>query len=263
MNQTKKNGDAIRLNKFLAHAGYGSRREVETLIAEGRVTINGETVTELGSVVRPGDRVTVDGEAVRAEKPVYWILNKPAGVLCTNYDPDGRPRVIDLVPQIPQRVYTVGRLDEASTGLVLLTNDGDLAYRLMHPRFGVRKTYLVQVAGYPTAQDLRQLTAGVWIADGKVRAKKVKRVKQQGRSTWLRIVLAEGKNREIRRMLAKLGHKVLTLKRIAIGPIKLGGLRPGQARRLRPEEVQALQHVLDPSRRVPKDNPRPSKPERH
>src|SRR6516164_3631839 len=136
-----------RLQKLLAHAGVGSRRQCEELISAGRVTVDGHAVRELGTKVRPDQRICVDGQAVRAERPVYWLVNKPKGYLCTNRDPARRPLVVDLIPQVSQRVYTVGRLDEASEGLLLLTNDGDLAYRLMHPRFGVEKTYLVQVAG--------------------------------------------------------------------------------------------------------------------
>jgi 23S rRNA pseudouridine2605 synthase len=150
---------------------------------------------------------------------------------------------IDLVPQVSQRVYTVGRLDEASEGLLLMTNDGDLAYRLMHPRFGVDKTYLVQVAGHPSSEDLQRLLKGVWLSEGHVKARQAHRVKNQGESTWLRIVLNEGKNREIRRMLAKLGHKVLRLKRIAIGGVQLGNLKAGKARRLRMTELASLRRA--------------------
>jgi 23S rRNA pseudouridine2605 synthase len=233
-----------RLNKLLAHAGLGSRRKVESLINAGRVSIDGRAVRELGTKVEPGkQRVAVDGQPIRLEKPVYWLLNKPRGYLCTNYDPAHRPRAIELVPQIAQRVYTVGRLDEASEGLLLLTNDGDLANRLMHPRFGVEKTYQAQVVGNPTAEDLRQLLKGVWLSEGHVQAKRVKREKKQGNSIWLRIVLDEGKNREIRRMLARLGHKVLRLRRIAIGPVELGALPTGKARRLSGPELAALRNA--------------------
>ncbi len=232
-----------RLNKFLAHAGFGSRRHVEDLIRSGRVSIDSEPVHDLAVKVQPGQKISVDGVPVRPEKLAYWIVNKPRGVLCTNHDPAGRRRVIDLVPQISQRVYTVGRLDEASEGLILLTNDGDLAHRLMHPRFGVDKTYLVQVAGRPSPANLNQLLEGIWISEGRVRAKKVKRLKSQGDSTWLRITLNEGKNREIRRMLAKLKHKVLALKRVAFGPVAIGTLPSGKARRLRLDEVEALREA--------------------
>src|SRR6266436_1138697 len=174
-----------RLNKYLAHAGGGSRRHCEGLILAGRVSINGRAVRELATRVGPEQVVKVDGAIVHAEKYVYWRVNKPRGYLCTNHDPSRRPLAIDLVPQINQRVYTVGRLDEASEGLLLMTNDGDLAHRLMHPRFGVEKTYLVQVAGHPSAEDLHGLLKGVWLSDGHVKAQQVQRVKNQGESTWL------------------------------------------------------------------------------
>jgi 23S rRNA pseudouridine2605 synthase len=240
-----------RLNKLLAHAGLGSRRHCETLIRSGRVAVDGQIIRELGTKVdAQKHRVTVDGEPVRIERPVYWLVNKPRGYLCTNRDPAGRPLAIDLVPQVSQRVYTVGRLDEDSEGLLLLTNDGDLANRLMHPRFGVEKTYQVQVAGVPTPEDLQQLLKGVWLHEGHVRAKQVKRDKKQGDSTWLRIVLDEGKNREIRRMLARLGHKVLRLRRIALGPMRLGTLPAGKAHRLTKPEIEALRRVAQRRERV-------------
>jgi 23S rRNA pseudouridine2605 synthase len=229
-----------RLQKILAHAGVGSRRHCEELILQGRVTVAGQVVRELGTRVDPEQKIAVDGEPVRAEKLVYWLVNKPPGCLCTNHDPAGRPRAVDLVPQVPQRVYTVGRLDEDSEGLLLLTNDGDLAFRLMHPRFGVEKTYLVLVAGNPGRDDISKLLCGVWLSDGHVKARRVKRLRTQGLSTWLQIVLSEGKNREIRRMLSRLGHKVMRLKRTAIGPVQLGNLETGKARRLSEEELTAL-----------------------
>jgi 23S rRNA pseudouridine2605 synthase len=204
-------------------------------------------VRELATRVEPGQKVAVDGVPVKAEKPTYWLVHKPRGYLSTNRDPAGRPRAVDLVPHVSQRVYTVGRLDEESEGLLLLTNDGDLAHRLMHPRFGIDKTYLVQVAGSPTRDDLRQLLSGVWLAEGHVRARQVRRLKRQGISTWLRIVLNEGKNREIRRMLAKLGHKVLRLRRIAIGPVELGHLAPGKSRPLALAELKSLRRLAAPA----------------
>jgi 23S rRNA pseudouridine2605 synthase len=236
-----------RLNKVLAHAGVGSRRHCEELITAGRVTVDGRTVRELGTRVDPAaQRVSVDGEPIHAERHVYWLVNKPRGYISSSHDPAGRPLVLDLVPKVSQRVYTVGRLDEASEGLVLLTNDGALAHRLLHPRFGVEKTYVVQVAGAPAPADLRQLLQGVWLSDGHVRAKKIKRLKSQGGSTWLRIVLSEGRNREIRRMLARQGHKVLRLRRVALGPVPLATLPLGKARRLTSQEVAALREASEP-----------------
>jgi 23S rRNA pseudouridine2605 synthase len=234
-----------RLNKYLAHSGVGSRRFCDTLIAAGRVKVDGRQVTDLGLKIDPSaHQVSVDDHPVRAEKPVYWVVNKPVGYLCTNSDPGGRPRAVDLLPHVEQRVYTVGRLDEASEGLLLLTNDGDLAMPLMHPRYGVPKTYLVLVAGKPGPDDLQKLLDGVWLSDGRVKARSVKRVKPQGNSTWLRVVLTEGKNREIRRMLAKLGHKVMRLRRVAIGPVTLDKLPKGKARRVNETELAGLRKFV-------------------
>jgi 23S rRNA pseudouridine2605 synthase len=256
-----------RLNKLLAHAGVGSRRQCDALIRAGRVAIDGRPVHDLGTKVElETQHVSVDGHAVKIERLVYWLVNKPRGVVCTNFDPAGRVRAIDLVPHVEQRVYTVGRLDEMSEGLLLLTNDGDLAFQLMHPRFGVEKTYLVQVQGQPSKGDLDKILQGVWLAEGKVRARRVRRLKRQGESTWLRVVLAEGKNREIRRMLARLGHKVLTLKREAIGPVQLDRLPKGKARRLSGTELEELRQSVQRRKRQAADEtngePRPPRPAR-
>lgn len=234
-----------RLNKLLAHAGVGSRRHCDGLIAAGRVWIDGTRVTELGLRVDPTRHdIYVDEQKVKLEKPVYWLLHKPRGVLCTNHDPAGRTRAVDLLPHVEQRVYTVGRLDEASEGLLLMTNDGALAHRLMHPRFNIEKTYLVEVAGAPTPADQKQLLEGVYLAEGRVKARRVKLLKRQTGTSTMRIVLAEGKNREIRRMLAKLGHKVLRLKRVAIGPLKLD-LTAGKSRKLTLAEITAIQELAN------------------
>ena len=241
-----------RLNKFLAHAGVGSRRHCDELIVAGRVKINGQVVRDLGVKVDSSlQKVAVDDQPVRIEKPVYWVVHKPPGYLCTNHDPAKRPLASDLIPHVEQRVYTVGRLDEASEGMLLMTNDGELANALMHPRFGVEKTYLALVAGKPTPQDLQQLVEGVWIAEGKVKAVSAKRVRSQGESTWIRVILAEGKNREIRRMLAKLDHKVLKLRRVAIGTVQLDKLPKGKSRKLSAAELVELQrHVEHVKERV-------------
>ena len=233
-----------RLQKVLAHAGLGSRRGCEQLILQGRVTINGEVIRQLGTRVDPAKaRITVDGETIRLESMVYYAVNKPKGYVSTNSDPSGRPRVVDLLPEIPERVYTVGRLDEASTGLLILTNDGELANQLAHPRYGVEKLYRALVAGLPTPEMMAKLTEGVWLSDGKVRAKRARIVSRQGQATMLELVLAEGKKREIRRMLSKLGHKVMSLNRIAVGPISLKGLSVGECRSLSRHEVELLRKV--------------------
>ena len=244
---TARPGDSAgpeRLQKILAHAGVGSRRACEELILQGRVTAGGQVIRELGTKVDPARTpVAVDGQKVQIERPVYFAVYKPKGYVSTNNDPSGRPRVLDLLPEIPQRVYTVGRLDEMSVGLMLLTNDGELANKLAHPRFGVEKLYRVVVAGSPTREILNQLVEGIWLAEGKVRAKSVRAIGKRGESTILELVLAEGKNREVRRMLAKLGHKVMTLARVAVGPITVKGLTAGQFRPLTSREVDLLRRV--------------------
>ena len=237
---------AMRLNRYLALAGLGSRRQVEDLIRAGRVSVDGEIVRDLSVRVEPGQTVALDGESVRPQRYVYWVVNKPPGYLSTTYDPDNRPKVVDLLLHVPERIFMVGRLDEESEGLMLLTNDGELAYRLTHPKFGIEKTYIAQVAGLPSQDILHQLVKGVWTSDGKMRVKRVRRLGVRGKSTFLEITLAEGKNREIRRMLARLGHKVMHLKRIAIGPLKLGRLKKGRCRPLTRKELDALRRLAFP-----------------
>jgi 23S rRNA pseudouridine2605 synthase len=222
----------------------GSRRECEEYILQGRVTVDGKVVRELGSRVDPEhSTIAVDGERIRLEKLVYYAVNKPKGYVSTNNDPAGRPRVIDLLPEVPERVYAVGRLDEETTGLMILTNDGELANRLAHPRYEVEKTYRALVAGTPDREVLNKLTEGIWLSDGKARAKRVRIAGTQGEATSLELVLSEGKKREIRRMLAKLGHKVMSLTRIAIGPVILKGLAVGEHRPLTRTEIDLLHQV--------------------
>ncbi len=232
-----------RLQRVLAQAGLGSRRACEELITAGRVTVDGQVASTLGTKVDPERQsIQVDGELVRMRRHVYYMLNKPAGVLSTNRDEAGRPRTIDLVPS-DTRVYSVGRLDKSSEGLILLTNDGDLAQRLTHPRHGVTKTYLVRVVGQPTREQLNQLQSGVRLAEGIARVATVRVKKSQKNFSDLEMVLDEGRNREIRRVLAAIGHKVLTLRRIAIGPLRMGDLPSGASRRLEKAEIQALQRA--------------------
>ncbi len=233
-----------RLQKVLAQAGIGSRRGCEELILQGRVTVDGRLVRELGTRVDPSvQKVAVDGQKIHAERLVYFAVHKPKGYVSTNHDPAGRPRVIDLLPEVPERTYTVGRLDEQSTGLMILTNDGALANRLAHPRFGIEKLYRVVVAGSPSREVLNQVVEGVWLAEGKVRARRVRVVGTRGESTILELTLAEGKNREVRRMFAAQGHKVMSLTRIAVGPIVLKGLAVGAYRPLSAAEVGLLRKV--------------------
>jgi 23S rRNA pseudouridine2605 synthase len=237
---------ADRLQKVLAAAGIGSRRECEAMIEQGRVSVDGVVVRRLGVRVNPDrQRIVVDGEPVRSTKLVYYLLNKPRGFLTTNYDPSGRPRALDLMGALPQRLFSVGRLDRESEGLLLWTNDGELTHRLTHPSFGVPKTYVVQVAGRPRPEDYVQLRKGIHLSEGRVAVDSVRKVGSRGRSTLLEIVLSEGRNREIRRMLARLGHKVIRLTRHAIGPITDRGLKPGQFRSLRPDEVNLLRALVE------------------
>lgn len=230
-----------RLQKVLAAAGFGSRRKCEELILAGRVMVDGKVVTELGTKVDPEkNEILVDGLPIKIPERVYYAVYKPEGVVCTHRDPSRRTRVIDLVPESDVRLFFVGRLDLHSEGLILVTNDGELAQRLSHPRYGVPKVYRVLVAGVPEKKVLQKLVKGVHFADFVARAKRVKMLKKYKQSAVLEIVLCEGHNREIRRMLARFGHKVYKLKRIAIGPLTLGKLKPGQYRVLTPAEVAAL-----------------------
>lgn len=243
---------AERLQKVLASAGLGSRRHCEEYILAGRVTVDGEVVTQLGvKVDLQRQQVAVDGERLRPHKKVYYLVNKPPGYLSTTADPAGRPRAIDLVPPSEARLFTVGRLDETTEGLLLVTNDGELAHRLAHPRFQVQRVYRALVAGVPTQESLNELQRGIHFAEGKFRVRAVRIVKSQGRSAVLELVLTEGQNREVRRLLARVGHKVMALKRIAFGPLKLADLEPGAYRPLRLDEVRELHDFTSGQRRPP------------
>lgn len=230
----------MRLQKFLAAAGVGSRRDCEVLIVEGRIEVDNQVVTELGTRIDPETQVvTFDGQRVRSERLQYFMLNKPPGVVSTAQDPSGRTRVVDLISS-HQRVYNVGRLDKSSEGLILVTNDGTLAQYLTHPSFGVEKVYQVLVRGVPKFEDLETLKHGVHLMEGVAKVKDVDIRRRHKDSTELTMVLDEGKNREIRRMLAKIGHKVVRLVRVGIGPLALGDLPQGAHRRLTHEEITEL-----------------------
>ncbi len=253
--QTRVNFDqeGERLQKVLAAAGVASRREAEQLILEGRVEVDGQTVTELGTRVdRQRQHVQVDGEALAKPKLVYFAVNKPEGVVCTANDPAGRTLVTDLLPPEVGRVFNVGRLDIASEGLILVTNDGALANQLTHPRHGVEKTYEVQVAGHLDVEVLGQLRKGVHLAEGFVRVVHVRVKSRRRNGTILEMVLDEGRNREIRRLLAKVGHRVQRLTRIAVGPIRLGEMPKGASRRLTPNEVRKLHEYVREAEKKPR-----------
>ena len=229
-----------RLQKVLARAGLGSRRVCEDLIASGRVRVNGERA-ELGRRVDPeSDVVEVDGIAVSVRPGlVYYLLNKPGGVVTTASDPQGRPTVVGLVPTDP-RVFPVGRLDTDTEGLLLLTNDGDLAHRLTHPSFGVEKEYVAEVEGRPPAGAVRRLRHGVELEDGVTSPARVVLTPPN----VLRITIHEGRNRQVRRMCEAVGHPVRRLVRVRIGPLTDRRLRPGAWRELRTEEVRALERAV-------------------
>ena len=229
-----------RLHKFLASTGAGSRRECETFIAQGRVSVNGRTVSRMGVKVDPErDTVLLDGERVRSESRVYYLLNKPAGFICTNSDERGRPRAVDLIHD-EKRIYTVGRLDADSTGLVLLTNDGGIANIVCHPRYRIEKRYQVHVRGNVNREQVAKVEAGVWLAEGRSSPATVKPIGRNPKrgETILEMTLFEGRNREIRRVFAKVGLTVRRLQRTSIGPLALGDLKAGAYRKLGASELR-------------------------
>src|SRR5437773_3490050 len=245
-----------RIQKILANAGVASRRNVEEMILQGRVAVNGRIMTNLPILIDPTkDKVTVDDEPVKlagksAERRVYLLMNKPKGVFSTNVAQGEQTRAIDLLPpDFRQRVYPVGRLDAESKGLLLLTNDGELTNQLTHPRYGVAKTYRAMIDGFVPPGVIEEMQRGVWLADrksgkgfrtGRSRIKVVKRLRDK---SILEITIREGRNRQVRRMLAKLGHKVRDLTRVRMGPLTLHGLQPGDVRSLTAREVKELRSL--------------------
>jgi 23S rRNA pseudouridine2605 synthase len=226
----------VRLARYLAHAGVASRRAAERLIADGRVRVGGEVVTDPARSVDGSIGVEVDGEPVAPEPREVWLVNKPAGVVSTASDTHGRPIVTELVDSA-RRLYPVGRLDADTTGLILLTNDGDLANRLTHPRYGLPRVYRARVEGGPVPEAaLRALREGVELEDGRTSPARARQVEPG----LLEIALAEGRKRQVRRMCEAVGHPVLELERVAFGPLRVGGTATGEARRLTPAEVERL-----------------------
>ena len=234
----------VRLNKLLAAHGVASRRQADLLIAAGKVSVDGEPATELGLRVDPErQRVEIDGVVLkpRGARRRYYLLNKPSGVVCTNEARETRPRAVDLITDPRKgRIYTVGRLDEDSLGLILLTNDGEFANRIMHPRYGVQKTYLVKVRGEIDDGALQRVREGVQLSEGRTAGARIL-VERRGREhSLLTVTIQEGMNREIRRSFAKVGYKVLELRRTRIGPITDRRLKTGRWRELEPAEIEAL-----------------------
>lgn len=234
-----------RLQKILSTAGVSSRRAAERMIAEGRISVNGVVITQPGTKADPRkDDIRVDGRLVSMEADrVYIMLNKPQGYVTTLSDPQGRPIVTDLVNGVMERVYPVGRLDYDSEGLLLLTNDGDFAQRLQHPRYGVPKRYRVKVEGMLQKSDLKALQDGVDLEDGRFAPADVCLEKTNRGSTWLAMTITDGRNRVIRRAFDTLGHSVVRLVRIAVGDLSLGSLAEGAWRALTPRELERLQRL--------------------
>lgn len=236
----------IRLNKFLALAGVASRREADRWILQGRISVNDKTVDELGfKIDEAKDVVRVDGRKVQVKpKPVYVLLNKPAGYLVTLKDPFRRPTVRTLLPASLGRVFPVGRLDLETEGLLVLTNDGELAFRLSHPRFGAKKVYLAKVKGEPGKEALHRLERGVYLEGERTAPARAVLLAPGQKSSWLRLELQEGRKREVREMCRAVGHPVLELRRVEFAGLGLGSLKPGQWRHLNVQEVRRLKSLV-------------------
>ncbi len=235
----------MRLQKYMADCGVASRRKAEEMILEGRVAVNGAVVTEMGTQVEEGDTVLVDGAVIRPETEKKYVLyHKPAGEVTTVHDPEGRPCVLDHFRDFPVRLYPVGRLDYDSEGLLLLTNDGALTERLLHPSHQVDKTYLARVSGAVSMDTVRHLRAGVMLDDHKTAPAKVRVIKQEAFATVALVTIHEGRNRQVRRMFEDAGHQVLQLRRVRFGPLDLGSLPRGEWRELTGEEIRKLMAYL-------------------
>jgi len=234
----------IRLNKYLASCGVASRRKADELIDSGSVKVNGKVVYELGIRINPlSDMVTVKGKRTwNKDKKIYLMFHKPKNTLTSMKDPEGRPTVSDYFKKLPVRVFPVGRLDWKTEGLLLLTNDGDFAQKVNHPRHKIPKSYLAKVSGKPTKEQLQRLVTGVSIPGGRVKALEAKKVfgKGKGQYDWIRIVITEGKNRQVRKMFEKIGFDVKKLQRIAIGKLRLGNLKRGDHVVLTPQDLRKI-----------------------
>ena len=229
-----------RLQKILAAAGIDSRRKCEELILDGSVRVNKIVVDTLPAFADAEiDLITVNGRKIRLENKVYFLLHKPKGVICTNSDPLGRTKAIDII-NIPQRIFCVGRLDVDSAGAIILTNDSELTNKLTHPRYELAKTYEVKIKGLIEAKSVEKLKKGIWLSDGKTQRSSVKILKRGAKESIIELKIRQGMNRQVRRMLAKIYLPVKSLKRIAIGKINLKGIGPGNYRKLKPNEIEYL-----------------------
>ncbi|MGM0445572.1 MAG: pseudouridine synthase [Bacillota bacterium] len=234
-----------RLQKVMAHAGVASRRKSEEIIAAGRVKVNGKTVTEMGTKVDPqNDIIEVDGKEISKEKKVYYKLYKPTDFVTTVDDPQGRETVLDLIDDIKQRVYPVGRLDMDSSGLLILTNDGDLTYKITHPSHELKKEYEVVINGKLNSINLNKFRQGIKLQEGKTSPARIYKINEDSKNTTYKVTIHEGMNRQIRRMFNKLGYNVVSLKRVRIGNITLGSLRPAEYKPIGKEDLQDLLRLL-------------------
>jgi len=234
-----------RLQKIIAQAGMASRRKAEQMIQDGRVKVNGQVVKELGTKVSAKDRIEVDGIPVERENLVYFLFNKPTGVISSVKDDKGRKVVTDFFPHVEERIFPVGRLDYDTSGALILTNDGDFANKLMHPRYKIEKEYIAKIDGIPDKKILRKLSSGVQLEDGKTAPAQAVLVSsdKKNHTSVISLTIHEGRNRQVRRMFEALGFKVLRLKRVRYGFLDINGLAKGKARELKPHEVKKLREL--------------------
>ena len=239
----------MRLEKFLSQSGIASRRNAKKYISAGRVTVNGERVLIPGTHIAPQqDEIAFDGEPIRGKpKPIYLMLNKPAGYVTTVRDERGRPTVMELVSDISERIYPVGRLDVDTEGLLLMTNDGDFAHRILHPSHEIQKTYIAWVEGKPNRQEIQRLREGIEIEEGVITSAKINQIGKTEGQTQFKVVIHEGKKRQIRRMFHAIGHDVLHLKRVGIGSLSLDRLAIGKYRPVTPAEIESLDREVNGS----------------
>ncbi|HNP61283.1 MAG TPA: pseudouridine synthase, partial [Nitrospirales bacterium] len=236
----------VRLQKIIARSGFASRRKAEELIQHGLVTVNGETVMTLGTKVDPAiDHIKVEGRHLKSRPPdMFLMLNKPLGYISTLHDPAGRPTIKALVPKPSIRLFPVGRLDYDSEGLLLLTNNGDIAQACLHPAHHVHKTYLVKIKGILEEPEIQKLRHGLMLEDGPTAPAKVKKAGKAAANSWVEITIHEGRKHQVKRMFEQIGHPVIRLKRVQFGPLNLGTLPPGQTRYLTDKEANDLRHLL-------------------
>ncbi len=236
-----------RLQKVIANSGYCSRRHAETLMEKGKVQVNGVTITTLGTKVGKKDTIVVEGQPITTVEPVYYVLYKPEGCVSTTDDEKGRKTVLDLVP-INERIYPVGRLDYDTSGVLLLTNDGEFNHKMTHPKSGIEKEYVAHVEGFVRKETSRKLERGIKLDGHKTRRARIQRVTyhKESESTTLHIILTEGKNRQVRRMFDTVGHPVTKLRRVRFGCVTVEGMAKGEVRHLRPHELKTLLHLARP-----------------